>query len=247
MRLMVSGGAAIRPEIVSFFNSFGIDFVQGYGLSETSPVLCVNPIEKNKHESVGPAVGNCEIRIDNSESTSEDGHSQNNEGEIIAHGESVFKQYFKNPDATSATFTADGWFRTGDLGQIDEDGYLFITGRAKNLIVSPGGKNIHPEALEEMINQSEFVIESLVVGKTSGCGTGEEPFAIIVPDIDALDNEIGSSFSDSEIRKFFGKIIEDINRKVAAYKRIKGFKLQYEEFPKTSTRKIKRYLYNFDD
>ncbi|MFP4459676.1 MAG: AMP-dependent synthetase/ligase, partial [Candidatus Zixiibacteriota bacterium] len=136
MRLMISGGAAIRPKVVEFFNSFGINFVQGYGLSETSPVLTVNPAEKNKFASVGPAVEKVQLKID---------YVRGDIGEVLAKGVPVFKCYYKNPEATKAAFTDDGWFKTGDLGRLDEDGYLFIVGRAKNLLVTDGGKNVHPE------------------------------------------------------------------------------------------------------
>ncbi|RKZ30024.1 hypothetical protein DRQ36_06890 [bacterium] len=233
LRLMVSGGAAIRTEVVEFFNSFGIDCLQGYGLTETSPVLAVNPPEKIKPASVGPPVDHVEIRID--------GPNAEGIGEIQAKGGPVFEEYYKNPEATRETFTHDGWFKTGDLGKIDEDGYLYIMGRGKNLIVTCGGKNVYPEELEEKLSSSELVLESLVMAVRYGdC---EEPFAILVPDFDAVDAHFDGAWTDEQLETIFKEIIENVNRNMAGYKRIKGFKIQREEFPKTSTRKIKRYLY----
>ncbi len=233
MWLMISGGAAINPETVRFFNHFGIVFCQGYGLTETSPVLTVNPPDKNKPESVGPPIEGAELKID----------SPDNEGvgEILARGPMVFREYYKNPEATRQAFTHDGWFRTGDLGKIDEDGYLYISGRAKNLIVTAGGKNVYPEEIEEKLNDSPFILESLVIGIKRG--KGEEPFAIVVPDFDAIDAQFGDTWDDEKIRRIIKEEIEKVNSQIASYKRIKGFKIQNEEFPKTSTRKIKRYLY----
>ncbi len=234
MRLMISGGAAIRPEVVEFFNQFGITCIQGYGLSETSPVICVNRLEDNNPRSVGPALPSVKIRIDGEDV-----------GEIQAKGPVVFSEYFKNPKATKEAFTKDGWFKTGDLGRIDEHGHVYIVGRAKNIIVTDGGKNVQPEEIEDKINNSPLVSECLIVGKKTGRG-GEEPYAVIVPDFDALDARFGSGLDEEEMRKHFKKIIDEVNNIIAPYKRIKGFKIQYEEFPKTSTRKIKRYLFKID-
>ena len=233
LRLMISGGAAIRPDIVRFFNSFGVVCVQGYGLSETSPVITANPAEKNKAESVGPAIDGVELKIlePNSEGV----------GEVMAKGDPVFAQYYKNPEATREAFTEEGWFRTGDLGSIDPDGYLILKGREKNIIVTSGGKNVYPEEIEEIINQTSYVMESLIVGVVNR--NSEEPFAILVPDFDALD-EAGISTTEDNLEKLYKEVISEVNTQIATYKRVRNFKIQQEEFPKTSTRKIKRYLYS---
>jgi long-chain acyl-CoA synthetase len=231
--LMMSGGAAINPETVIFFNGFGIICAQGYGLTETSPVICVNPPKKNKPSTVGPAIKGVEIRI------AEPDNDQI--GEIQAKGIPVFSGYYKNPEATREAFTDDGWFKTGDLGMMDSDGYVTITGRAKNVIVTGAGKNIYPEELEEKLNMSQFVVESLIVPTHSE--SGEEPFAIIVPDFDAVDAHFSGIWDDPALETLLKNEVEIINSKIAPYKRIKGFKIQQEEFPKTSTRKIKRYLF----
>ena len=237
MWLMISGGAAIRPEIVEFFNHLGITFVQGYGLTETSPVIAVNPPDRNKPSSVGPAIAGVELKIGNPD--------ENGVGEILVRGNPVFLQYYKNEEATREAFTEDGWFRTGDLGKIDDDGYLYILGRAKNLIVTKGGKNVYPEEIEEKINESEFVLESMVIGVRRG--GAEEPFAIIVPNYDVIDEKISAGISDEQLQNLFRQIVDDVNRRMASYKRIKGFRIQSEEFPKTSTKKIKRYMFTGDE
>ncbi len=234
MWLMISGGAAIRPEVVHFFNHFGIICIQGYGLSETSPVLAVNPPFKNKAASVGPPVAGIDIRIGN--------RNEDEVGEIQAIGASVFQKYYKNPEATDEAFTEDGWFKTGDLGFIDTDGYVTICGREKNLIVTGGGKNVYPEEIEDVLNSTQFILESIVIGMESG--SGEEPFAIIVPDFDAVDAHFEGNWSNEKIERLLKQTIEDVNKKIALYKRIKGFKIQEDEFPKTSTKKIKRYIFS---
>jgi long-chain acyl-CoA synthetase len=233
MWLMISGGAAIKPETVKFFNHFGIIFAQGYGLTETSPVLSVNPPDKIKPASVGPALIGVGLKIEEPD--------ENGVGEIIARGQNVFKGYYKNPTATSKVLVGDGWFKTGDIGFIDSDGYLFITGRAKNVIVTAGGKNVYPEELEELLNQSEYILESLVICIKHG--NVEAPFAIIVPDFDFIDAKYCGNIHDEEIERIVRETVEGINKSVAPYKRLTGFKIQSEEFPKTSTRKIKRYLF----
>ncbi len=234
LRLMISGGAAISPEVVDFFNHFGVTCLQGYGLSETSPVLAVNPTTSRKSASVGPPLEGVQIKID----------SPNSEGigEILAKGAPVFNGYYKNPAATKEAFTPDGWFKTGDLGWLDKEGYLFISGRAKDIIVTAAGKNVYPDEIEEKINSSTLVMESIVIGAKRG--NDEVPFAIIVPDLDAVDKHFSGKWTDEQLEKAIRELVERVNGEIAQYKRIKGFKLQQEEFPKTSTKKIKRYLYH---
>lgn len=233
LRLMVAGGAAIRPDIVEFFNSFGVICIQGYGLTETSPVLAANPSDNNKAESVGPPIKGVQIKIADPD--------KDGVGEVLAKGDPVFKEYFKNEEATRAAFTEDGWFKTGDLGMLDNEGYLILKGREKNVIVTAAGKNVYPEEIEEQINKSNYILESLVIGQVRN--NTEEPYAIIVPDFDALYRD-GKSTEEEDMELFFKEIINKVNEKIAPYKRVKNFKIQLEEFPKTSTRKIKRYLFD---
>ena len=234
LRLMISGGAAIRPEVVEFFNSFGVACLQGYGLSETSPVLAANPIDSKKAASVGPPLDGVEIKI----------YEPNADGvgEVLAKGPPVFGGYYKNEAATKEAFTPDGWFRTGDLGRLDDEGFLYIMGRAKDVIVTAAGKNVYPDEIEERINSSPLITESIVIGAKRG--NDEVPFAIIVPDYDGLDKHFSSKWTDDDVQRAIKELIERVNSEIAPFKRIKGFKLQQEEFPKTSTKKIKRYLYH---
>ena len=235
--LMVSGGASVNPDVVNFFNHFGIIFAQGYGLSETSPVLSVNPPDKIKPESVGPAIDGIEFKISEP--------NENGIGEILAKGSPVFAGYYKNSDETKKVFTEDNWFKTGDLGKIDSDGYLCISGRAKNLIVTAGGKNIYPEELEERLDSSDFILESLVIGVKNE--NSEKPFAIIVPNYDTIDEHFNRNWNIEQLNDIIRDEIEKVNLQMASFKRIVGFKIREEEFLKTSTKKIKRYLYTGEE
>lgn len=237
LRLMVCGGAPLSPEIPEFFDLLGIRFLQGYGLTETSPVLTVNPFKRPKYSSVGPAIAGAEIKIIEPD--------QNGIGEIAARGEMVMKGYYRNEKATAETFT-DDWFLTGDSGWVDKDGYFYVTGRKKDMIVTRAGKNIYPEELEYQLNKSPFILESLVLGRRVGKGKGEEPYAIVVPDYEYFDQvaeQEKTEFDEKKIEQTVKKEISKCCSEVADYKRIKGFEIREEEFEKTSTRKIKRYLF----
>jgi len=237
LRLIVCGGAPLSPEIPEFFDLLGIRFLQGYGLTETSPVLTVNPFNRPKYSSVGPAITGAEIKIIEPD--------QNGIGEIAARGEMVMKGYFRNEEATAETFKED-WFLTGDSGWKDKDGYFYVTGRKKDMIVTRAGKNIYPEELEYQLNKSPFILESLVLGRRIGKGKGEEPYAIVVPDYEYFDQvaeQEKTEFDEKKIEETVKAEIANWCSHVADYKRIKGFEIREEEFEKTSTRKIKRYLF----
>lgn len=237
LRLVVSGGAPISPDVIELYNYLGFQFVQGYGLTETSPVLSMTPPDKLKPRSVGPPVRGAEIRIVNPDAEGV--------GEIVVRGPMVMVGYYKNPTET-AKVLKDGWFYTGDLGWIDEDGFLYIAGRAKNLIVTKGGKNVYPEELEEKLLKSPYIQEVLVVGRQNERGE-EYIHAIVYPNFEALDQlaaEQGrESFSEEEIEEIIRREIREISKDWPPYKAIQSFELIEEEFPKTSTRKIKRYLF----
>ncbi len=237
LRLMVCGGAPISPEIPKTFDLLGIKFLQGYGLTETSPVLCVNPFKKPKYASVGPPVPGAELKIIDPD--------ENGIGEIAARGDMIMKGYYKNEEATAEVFK-DGWLLTGDSGWIDKDGYVYVTGRKKDMVVTRAGKNIYPEELEYQLNKSAFILESLVLGRPVGKGKGEEPYAIIVPDYEYFDymaEQEKTEFDEKKIEQIIKEEIAKCCSNIADYKRIKGFEIREEEFEKTSTRKIKRYLF----
>ena len=215
------------------FRSF--PYISGYGLTEASPLLTVNPVGQVKKQSAGKAVPSVSVRI--VEVDPETGI-----GEIQAKGPNIMKGYYKNEEATQKAITRDGWLITGDRGCLDEDGYLFIKGRSKNLIVGPSGENIYPEAIEFHLSQSPYVLESLVYEKEGRI------VARVHPDYDALEQHFHISTLDgSQAVKTVEKLLEEIrvevNAKVAGYSRIHKIIEQSEEFEKTPTKKIKRYLY----
>jgi long-chain acyl-CoA synthetase len=235
LRLLVSGGAALPYEVSRFFNTIGIALMQGYGLSETSPVLSVNSPEQIKLESIGRPLDDVEVRIDKTDSEEE--------GEIIVRGPMVMLGYYRNASETVKVLR-DGWFYTGDIGRMDKDGFLYITGRSKNVIVSAAGKNIHPEEIESLLNESMYIKESLVLGRKIAGSNVEEVAAVIVPDTEILDQMSGAG-PDKEQRSLSDIIQAEVNMassRLADYKRIKKHYICYEELPKTTTKKIKRCL-----
>jgi long-chain acyl-CoA synthetase len=253
LRYMVSGAAPMEPSIIEGFVNLGIDFLEGYGITETSPIVSANLPGAIKISSVGPPIKGVEVKINNPDSE--------NIGEIIISGDNVMKGYYKNPELT-AKVVKDGWFYSGDLGKIDEDGYIFITGRAKDVIVNRGGKNVYPEVVEAEINKSRFITESIVLGfKTEGI-VGEDVGVLISPDYETLNeyavkeeislkehfdiNELTEDTKDEMIDIFHSLLETEVkNRmdKLAPYQRVTRIAIERDEFTKTSTRKIKRFLY----
>jgi len=237
----VSGGGPLDPAIATFFNRLGIFMLQGYGLTETSPLTHVNLPERIRNICVGPPIVDVEHRIDSPD--------ENGIGEIWLKGPNIFIGYFKNDEATAEAKTADGWFKSGDLGRIYPDDYLQITGRKKNMLVTAGGKNVFPEELEHYLNRSPFIMESLVVGVSRDSGYGDEVAALIYPDYEQLDlhfEELGTKPGDKDVLALIKQEIKEAQKQLPEYKRIHRFRLMEEEFQKTSTRKIKRYLYSGD-
>jgi len=237
MRLFASGGAALRPKVNRFFADLGFDLVQGYGLTETSPVLTFNPPERNRIGSVGLPIHGAELRIDGSDG--------NGIGEVCARGPMVMRGYFADPQ-TTAQVLRDGWLHTGDAGYIDNHGYLHITGRIKNVIVTSGGKNVYPEEIEAQLDLSPYVLESLVLGVERSKGGGEELAAIIVPDAAfiATERERGHEPGvEAEIKR----TVDAYNATVPVYRQIRRWKLRETEFEKTALRKIRRFKYTTFD
>ena len=230
MKMFISGAAALDPDIIEDFNYMGINTFQGYGMTESSPIIAVH--RDRFHEpaaSVGPAMPNTEIVIDDPDS---DGV-----GEIVVKSDSVMLGYYEAPEETAKVLN-DGWLRTGDYGYLDKDGMLFITGRKKNVIVTKNGKNIFPEEVEYYLMKSPYIKEVIVDGIDDGTGDLIVT-AHIVPEEDEM-KALGE-MNDEQTHKFFKKIIDDVNDGMSSYKRVKNFEIRTEEFEKTSTRKIKRY------
>ena len=229
LRYFASGGAALDPKIARDLLIFGIEVLQGYGLTETSPVTHANPPGvPNRIGTVGPPIPGVEAQIMPVEGADE------GEGEILIRGSNVMQGYFENPELT-AEVLRDGWFHTGDIGRLDSDGYLTICGRSKNVIVSEAGKNIYPEEVEEQLLESEWFQDVCVIGRKTPRG-GEEVFAVVVLDPEAdlpEEDEKRSALADSELKR--------LSTHLADYKRVAGFFLwPEEELPKTTTRKHKR-------
>jgi long-chain acyl-CoA synthetase len=229
------GGAAVAPDVERFMKEADFPYVIGYGLTETSPLLAGTPPDNKKLRSTGPPLEGVEIIIDNP-------NPDTGEGEIVARGPSIMKGYYKDPERTAEVLSDDGWFRTGDLGVFDEEGHLYIKGRLKNVIIGPSGENIYPEEIEGVLNQFEYVMESLVYQQAG------QLVARIHPNYEWLDMELnGSTKSDTKIEASVNELLEDlrkqVNEKVSAFSRISKIIEQTEPFEKTPTQKIKRYLY----
>lgn len=228
---MVSGGAAIDPRVIEDFEAMGLPMIQGYGMSEHAPIIAVNQDRYSKAASVGRPMEGVSVKIVNRD---EDGV-----GEIICKSPSVMLGYYEDEEATSKVLDA-GWLKTGDLGYMDEEGFLYITGRKKNVIVTKGGKNIFPEELEALLQENPYVVEAVVLGIRDEKVGNVIITADIYPNYQSLAEEEGLTES-SEIYHYFKDQVEEINKSLSPYKAIKRINVRKEEFVKTTTGKIKRY------
>ena len=234
LRKIICGGAPLNPEMVKNFYSFGIQICEGYGITECSPLISVSPYFAQRRGSVGPAVPCCEARIADGAM----GDKGFEEGEIQVKGENVMLGYYNNDEANAGAFTEDGWYRTGDVGYMDKDGYIYITGRLKSVIVLENGKNVFPEEIEEYLEAIEEIAECVVVGRKGEDGETVNLTAVVYPNRDLFPE----GTANEEIHKvIYGKILE-LNKKVATFKKIKDLEIRDEEFEKTTSRKIKRHL-----
>lgn len=230
LRYIICGGAPLSPELVRDFDAFGIEICEGYGITECSPLIAVNRHGKVRLRSVGQPVDNCEVRIADP--------SADGTGEIEARGRNVMLGYFGNEEATAEVFTEDGWFRTGDVGCMDADGYIYITGRKKNIIILSNGKNIFPEEIEEHLYTSPLIGECVVIGRKNSAGDTRIT-AVIYPSDEAAELE---GKSEEEKLALIRDAVNTINRSLPVYKQVRDVELRSEEFEKTTTRKIKRFL-----
>ncbi len=230
LKSIIVGGAPIDPQIVRDFYTFGITVLQGYGITECSPLVAVNRPGKLNFNSVGQAVDGVEVKIEKLPD------SNGEEGEILVRGNNVMMGYYENDDATDAVLSEDGWFSTGDIGTIDKKGYIYITGRLKNVIIASNGKNIYPEELEEHLYRLSTVKECVVIGRDGEDGVCIT--AVIVPDYEVL----GEGTSDTALSFILKEAIAQINRNLPSYKHINRFEIRHEDFEKTLTKKIKRFL-----
>ena len=230
LRLLVAGGAALDPDTEKTFNSLGINMVQGYGLTESSPVIAVEDDKYKKIGSIGKALPTLDVKIDK---PNEEGI-----GELLVKGPTIMLGYYENEEATKETIDKEGWLHTGDLAKIDKDGFIFITGRKKFVIVLKNGKNIYPEELEILINKIAGVKECFVYGKPEDDGDYKIS-AKIVYDKEIMKDIYGVE-EEKDIKEKLWKEVKTINKTMPKYKYIKGITITEEELIKTTTRKVKR-------
>ena len=232
IRLIISGAAGIDSDVIKNMNRFGIRTFQGYGLTECSPIIICNSDKDNKYDSIGKPIPYVEAKIDNPD--------ENGVGEICVKGPMVMLGYYKDPEATRATFDPDGWFHTGDLGSVDKDGHYYIRGRCKSVIVTHNGKNVYPEELESLLLREAAVKECIVTGAEDERGN-TIVFARIFPDLTAIGAAHGNrAITEKEISKAVSDAVKAINSQVVSYKAIRRFEIVDKEFEKTTTSKIKR-------
>jgi long-chain acyl-CoA synthetase len=235
IRLFIAGGAAPDPKVAKGLRELGFNFVQGYGLTETSPIVALNRLYSFKDNAAGLPLPGLEIKINNA--------NEVGIGEIYIKGDSVMLGYYKNQKLTDDAFD-DGWFRTGDIGFFDEDGFLHINGRQKNVIISKSGENVFPEEIEDILNRNPFVQESMVYGEQDDKHT--EIIAVQI----VTDAEAFIEYSEKNKVKITPELVNDIiaeavketNKELPAFKQIRKFYVRDSEFEKTTTQKIKRYL-----
>ena len=231
LRILISGGASVDPTVLSGLRDLGIFSVQGYGLTECAPIAALNRDTFYNDRSAGMATPNTLLDIYDMQ---DDGT-----GEIRYKGDNVMLGYYDQPELT-AEVIRDGWFYTGDLGYMDKDGFLFITGRKKNVIVTANGKNIFPEELETYLGRTPFVKESVVVGYPNAKKKDYDVVAIIHPDYERAEATFGKGYTTDMLDLELKKAVSEVNGIVQSYKRIETFVIRREEFPKNTSRKIKR-------
>lgn len=225
---MIIGGAALNHEVEVFLNRIGFPVTVGYGMTECAPLISYVNHEIARAGSCGKAVDRMQIRVDSPD-------PEKVPGVLYVKGDNVMLGYFKNPEATQAEIGEDGWLRTGDICVVDKDGYIFLRGRSKNMILGPSGQNIYPEEIEPILNNMPFVNESIVIQEP-----GHRLVALIHPDYDAISM---SGHTEQDTMRIMQENIEALNKEVPSYCKVSSFRLMTEEFEKTPKRSIKRYLY----
>ena len=230
LRVVLYGAAPMNKDTIIGFNNFGIELVQGYGLTETSPVISAETDKEKKPGSVGLALPSLNVKIDNP--------SENGEGEILVKGPSVMLGYYKNDEENKKAFK-DGWFKTGDYVYIDEKGFIYVTGRKKDIIVLRNGKNVYPQEIEFLINKIPYVVESLVYQRERN-NTDTMLCAKIVYDKEIIKEQLGDK-TEKEYSDIIWKKIKEINKELPVFKHIKNITITTEPLMKTTTQKIKRY------
>ena len=233
MRIIVSAAAPIDKKIGKWVQDIGIEFLQGYGLTETAPIAALTPECDPRVGSVGLPVNCAQIKIHNP--------NENGEGEIWIKSQTLMLGYYEDEEATKEV-VHDGWFNSGDIGYQDKDGYVYVTGRSKNVIVTHNGKNIYPEEIELLLSKIPEIQECMVYGKEV---EGEKELIIsvkVIPNMEEIENLHGKDLSEEEIHKIIWNKIKEVNKSLTSYKAIKNLEIKHDEFAKTTTMKIKRYV-----
>lgn len=238
IKTFIVGAAAIKPDLVEAFFKLGIKVLQGYGLTECAPLVAGNNDFYYKAASCGMPIPNVEYKIDNP--------NDEGVGEIIVKGPNVMLGYYENEEATKNVLK-DGWFHTGDLGYVDDEEFLYISGRSKNMILTKNGENIYPEEIENILNDDDLIEESLVIGTSNGKDDVQVK-AKIFPNIEAIKEYLGNKFpTKEEISKILNEAVKKANEKLPNFKHIKSFKIMDEDFERTTTNKVKRFGKNVED
>lgn len=224
---IIVGGAAFNSEIEQFLHRIGFNFTVGYGTTECAPIISYADWHDFRPGSCGKAAPRMEIRINSSD-------PQHEVGEILVRGTNVMLGYYKNPEATAATIDSEGWYHTGDLGVMDADGFLYIRGRSKNMLLGASGQNIYPEEIEDKLNTLPYVSESIVIQR------GDKLYGLVHPDYDEVAK---AGLDDNGLRAAMEQNRRDLNQMVAAYETLSGIRIHETEFEKTPKRSIKRFLY----
>ena len=233
MRIIVSAAAPIDKKIGRWVQDIGIEFLQGYGLTETAPIAALTPECDPRVGSVGLPVNCAQIKIHNP--------NENGEGEIWIKSKTLMLGYYEDEEATKEV-VYDGWFNSGDIGYQDKDGYVYVTGRSKNVIVTQNGKNIYPEEIELLLSKIPEIAECMVYGKEV---EGEKELIIsvkVIPNKEEIERLHGKDLKEEEIHKIIWNKIKEVNKSLTSYKAIKNLELKHDEFAKTTTMKIKRYV-----
>lgn len=239
LRIIVSAAAPIDAKIGKWVEDIGIVFLQGYGLTETAPISALTPEFQPKVGSAGKAIAQAELKIDNP--------NQNGEGEVLIKTPTLMLGYYEDEEATKeAIEVKEGqrWFHSGDVGYLDQDGFLYITGRSKNVIVTQNGKNIYPEEIELLLGQVAEIKECMVYGKEAPKEDANKELIIsvkVIPNMEEIEAKYGKDVSEEKVKEIIWEKIKEVNKQLTSYKAIKNLEIKHDEFEKTTTMKIKRY------
>ena len=235
LKTIICGGAPLDPSSIEWFENFGINLSQGYGITECAPLVAVNPLITIHPESVGVPIPGSRVKIISEEGDKEFDLQPGEIGEICVKGGHVMLGYYKDEESTKAAFTQEGYFKTGDFGYMDSEGFLYITGRKKNIIVLNNGKNVYPEEIEEYLEKIDLIKECVVIGRTKDSGEVVLT-ALIYPDFDKFKDS-----TDEQIIEKMRSEVAEVNKQLPIFKQVRNIELKKNEFEKTTTKKIIRY------